>query len=110
MTDDRQTDCFTPCLAHACGVITPEEEPGEPGHQEEEKQPLADVPYVSGVSKQISKICEKYNLKVVFKSGPTLHSLLTKVKDPSPRRSWHVWSIRSPASVVRCMLGKRRGA
>ena len=27
-----------------------------------------------------------------------------------PRRNWQVWSIRSPASVVRCMLGKHRGA
>ena len=33
-------------------------------------------------------------------SGPTLRSLLTKVKDPSPRRNWQVWSTRSPASVV----------
>ena len=29
---------------------TPEEEPGEPGYQDEEKQPLAVIPYVSGVS------------------------------------------------------------
>ena len=27
---------------------------------------------------------QMYNLKVVFKSGPTLRSLLTKVKDPLP--------------------------
>ena len=54
-----------------------EEEPGEPGHQEEkEKQPLAVIAYVSGVSEWIRKACEKYNLKVVFKSGPTFHSLL----------------------------------
>ena len=53
-----------------------EEEPGEPGHQEEEKQPLAVIAYVSGVSEWIRKACEKYNLKGVFKSGPTFHSLL----------------------------------
>ena len=53
-----------------------EEEPGEPGYQEEEeKQPLAVIPYVSGVSEWIRKACEKYNLKVVFKSGhqPSVH-------------------------------------
>ena len=63
---------------------TPPEEPGEPGHQEEEeKQPLAVIPDVSGVSEWIRKACEKYNLKVVFKSGCTSPpSLLTKVKTP----------------------------
>ena len=40
------------------------------------------IPYASGVSERIRKASEKYNLKMVFKSGPTLHSLLTKLKDP----------------------------
>ena len=74
------------------------------------KPPLAVIPYVSSVSEQIRKVCEKFDLRVVFKSGPTLPSLLTKVKDPSPRRNWQVWSTGSPASVVRCTLGKHRGA
>ena len=68
----------------------PEEEPDvepddEESQKEEEKQPLAVIPYVSGVSERIRKACEKYNFKVVFKSGPTLRSLLTKVKDPLPK-------------------------
>ena len=94
----------------------PEEEPDhadeepddEESQKEEEKQPLAVIPYVSGVSVRIRKACEKYNFKVVFKLGPTLRSLL--VRTPSPRRNWQVWSTRSPASVVRCMSGKHRGA
>ena len=49
------------------------------GSQEDErKQPLVVVPYVSGVS-------GKFDLWVVFKSGPTLRSLLTKVNDPLPK-------------------------
>ena len=56
-----------------------------PGGREEEKQPLAVIPYASGVSEWIRKVCGKYNLKVVFKLGLTLHSLLTKVKDPFPK-------------------------
>ena len=66
-----------------------------------EKQPLAVIPYVSGVSERIRKGCEKYNFKVVFKSGPTLCSLLTKVKDPLPKEK--------PAGVVYqipCQCGK----
>ena len=87
----------------------PDEEPDDEESQEEEKQPLAVTPYVSGVSEQIRKPCEKYNFKVIFKSFPTLCSLLTKVKDPSPRRNWQVWSTRFFSNVVRCMLGKDRG-
>ena len=56
------------------------EEPDEEESQEE-KQPLAVIPYVSCVSERIRKAYEKFNLKVVFRSGRTLCSLLTKVKD-----------------------------
>ena len=38
----------------------------------------------NGVSERIRKAYEKFGLKVVFKSGPTLRSLLTRVKDPLP--------------------------
>ena len=51
---------------------TEEELDEEEDSQEEEKQPLAVIPYVSGVSERIRKACEKFNLKVGFKSGPTL--------------------------------------
>ena len=61
----------------------PDEEPDdEESQKEEEKQPLAVIPYVSGVSERIRKACEKYNLKVVFKSGPTLRSLLCEGPPP----------------------------
>ena len=63
-----------------------DEEPDDEGSQEEErKPPLAVIPYVSGVSERIRKACERFDLRVVFKSGPTLRSLLTKVKDPLPK-------------------------
>ena len=42
------------------------------------------ISYVSGVSERIRKACEKFDQKVVFKSGPTLRSLLSRVKDPLP--------------------------
>ena len=66
---------------------TPPEE--EPGHQEEEeKQPLAVIPYISGVSEQIRKACEKYNLKVIFKSEPTLRSEAGRCGLPDPLPVW----------------------
>ena len=75
---------FTCAISLQRPTTPPEEELGEEESQEE-KQPLAVIPYVSGVSERIRKACEKFNLKVVFKSGPTLCSLLTKMKDPFPK-------------------------
>ena len=42
------------------------------------------IPYVAGTSEDIWHICRKFNLRVVFTSGWTLHSMLTKVKDILP--------------------------
>ena len=39
------------------------------------------IPYVAGMSEDIRRVCRKFNIRVVFKSGRTLHSMLTKVKD-----------------------------
>ena len=81
---------------------TPPEEPEEPGYQEEEeKQPLAVIPYVGGVNEWIRKACDKYNLKVVFKSGPTPCSLLTKVKDPLPKEK-----LAGVVYHIPCQCGK----
>ena len=80
----------------------PDEEPGdEESQEEEEKQPLAVIPYVSGVSESIRKACEKYDLKVIFKSGLTLRSLLTKVKDPFPKEK-----LASVVYQIPCQYGK----
>ena len=52
-------------------------------------------PYVSGVSKDIRSVCSCYNLRVVFESGQTLRTILTKVKDrlPEEKRSMVVYWI-----------------
>ena len=65
---------------------------------------MAVNPYVSGVSKRIWKACEKCNLKVVFKSGPTLRLLLIKVKDSLPKEilAGIVYQIPCQCGVVWC--------
>ena len=50
----------------------------------EEKSPTAFLPYVAGVSERIRRVCQDFNIRTVFRSGPTLRGLLTKVKDPLP--------------------------
>ena len=49
--------------------------------QEKEKGPLVVIPYVAGMSEDIRRVCRKFNIRVVFNSRRTLHSMLTKVKD-----------------------------
>ena len=45
--------------------------------QEEERGPLMVIPYVAKMSEDIRRICREFNIRVVFKSGQTLHSKLT---------------------------------
>ena len=42
------------------------------------------LPYVAGISERIRNACRNHNIRVVFRSGPTFRSILTKVKDPLP--------------------------
>ena len=42
------------------------------------------IPYVAGMSEDIRCVCRKFNIRVVFKSGRTLRSMLTMVKDTLP--------------------------
>lgn len=54
--------------------------------EEEENKPLstAKIPYVKGLSEEIRRILEKYNIRTVFKTTETLGWILTKVKDLTP--------------------------
>ena len=56
--------------------------------------------YIAGVSEQIRRVCRDFNIRVVFKSGPTLRSLLTKVKDLLPREK------QANVYKVSCSCGK----
>ena len=49
-----------------------------------EKPQLISVLYVSGVSEDIRKVCCCINIRVAFKSGQSLSSILTRVKDMVP--------------------------
>ena len=51
---------------------------------ERSSPPLVVLPYTAGVSEDIRRVCRKYGMKVIFRAGWSLHSVLTKVKDPLP--------------------------
>ena len=61
------------------------------------------VPNVAGMSEDIRCICREFNIRVVFKSGWTLCSMLTtKVKDTLPlgKQSNVVYCISCSCSQV----------
>ena len=67
---------------------TPPTQPAEDTRREQpegrDRPPLVVLPYVSGASEDIRCVCGRYNLRVVFRSGRTLRSMLTRVKDTLP--------------------------
>ena len=72
-------DASTPPLQETADTSGRDEEQAE-----REKEPLVVIPYVAGMSEDIRRVCRKFNIRVVFKSGRTLRSILTKVKDTLP--------------------------
>ena len=78
----------------ARGIISTQEMADE--GQEEEKGPLVVIPYVAGMSEDIRHVCRKFNIRVIFKSRRTLHSMLNKVKDTLP--------LGEQSNVVYCIL------
>ena len=42
------------------------------------------IPYVVGMSEDFRHVRRKFNIRVVFKPGQTVHSMLTKVEDTLP--------------------------
>ena len=43
------------------------------------------VLYLAGLSEDIQRVCHQYNMSVAFRSGCSLQSMLTWVKDPLPQ-------------------------
>ena len=71
-----------------------------PDEGQEEKGPLVVIPYVAGMSEDIRRVCRNFNIRVVFKSGWTLHSMLTTVKDTLPLGKLEVFSEDTPRAAL----------
>ncbi len=69
---------------------------------EQEKGLILTIPYIAGLSERIQRVCRDFDIKTTFKSGKTLRSHLTKVKDTIP--------ITTESSIVysiTCSCGKK---
>ena len=76
--------------------------------QEEERGPLVVIPYVTGMSEDIRRVCREFNIRVVFKYGGTLRSMLTKVKDTLPLGKQSNVVYRIPCSCGQVYIGETR--
>ena len=74
--------------------------------QEEEREPL--IQFVAGMSENIRQVSRKFNIRVVFKSGRTLRSMLTKVKDTLPlgKQSNVVYIVSPSCSCSQVYIGE----
>ena len=72
------------------------------------KPPVAFLPYVAGISERIQRVCRDFGIRVVFKSGPTLRSLLTKVKDPLPTEKQSSVVYEVPCTCGKVYIGKTK--
>ena len=60
---------------------------------EEERQPTAHLPYVANISERIKRVCREFSKGTVLKSGPTLRSLTSNVKDLLPSEKQAVFHV-----------------
>ncbi len=66
------------------------------------KDHILTIPYIAGFSESIQRVCRVFDIKTAFKSGKTLRSHLTKVKDTIPitTESFIVYSIHCSCRKV----------
>ena len=76
--------------------------------REQSPPSLVILSYAAGISKDIRQVCRKYGMKVVFRSGLSLHSVLTWVKDSLPMEKWSKTVYRIPCSCGKVYIGETR--
>lgn len=74
----------------------------------DDRKPLVMLPYVANMSEDIKRVCEKFGLRVVFKSGLTIRSMLTRVKDPIPMDKQSMVVYQIPCSCGQVYIGETK--
>ena len=67
---------------------------------------LVMLPYTEGVSDDIRRVCRKFGMKVVFKSGRSLCSMLTKVKNALSMEKMSKVLYQVPYSCGKAYVGE----
>ena len=77
-----------------------------PPLEEKHRPPLVMLPYTEGVSEDVRRVCRKFGMKAVFRSGHSLCSMLTKVKDPLMMEKQAKVVYRIPCSCGEAYIGE----
>ena len=77
-----------------------------PPLEEEHRPPLVMLPYTEGVSEDVRLVCRKFGMKIVFRTGQSLCSMLTTVKDPLMMEKQAKVVYRIPCSCGEAYIGK----
>ncbi|XP_062518280.1 uncharacterized protein LOC134193468 [Corticium candelabrum] len=66
------------------------------------------LPYISGLSEDIRRICKGYNIRVSFKSGRNLRNMLCKVKHPIPKEHQSHLIYQIPCACGKTYIGETK--
>ena len=86
------------------GAQPPQREEGPQHLPLERSSPLGDAVH----SEDIRWVCGKYGMKVIFKAGRSLRSVLTKVKDPLPMEKKTKLVYRIPCNCGQSYISETR--
>lgn len=64
------------------------------------------IPYTKGFSEDVRRICKEYNIRVAFRSGSTLRTRLSKVKDKLPIKKNSKVIYHVPCSCGKVYIGE----
>ena len=80
ITNALVKNCYPKSFVRSCSISHPQHT------QQTQEPPVTTIcaPYISGVSEDIRRVCQQFNIRVAFKSGRLLRSMLTRVKDKLP--------------------------
>ena len=73
-----------------------------------DQSPLVMLPYTAGVSEDIRRVCRKYSMRAIFRSGLSLCSVLTRVKDPLPMEKRSKVMCQIPCSCGKIYICETR--
>ena len=72
----------------------------------EKQKPAATVviPYTQGLSESIRRVCQEYNIRIVFGAGKSLRTILTKAKDRLPKEQQSNVIYKIPCSCAKVYI------
>ena len=87
-------------------ATTPRSRQREQGQTEVTPTATVAIPYITGVSEEKRRTCRAHNIRLAFRSGMIMRSLLTRVKDPLPLDQQSMVVYQIPCSCGKMYIGK----